>query len=68
MLAVVSKYYRVVVIWNVTSLHLGKLVIQGYKLVVMAIVVYSNNNLCTVFVLLNWMIADYAICFEGTLV
>ena len=41
---------------------------QGYKLVVMAIVVYSNNNLCTAFLLLNWMIADCAICFEGALV
>ena len=27
--AVVFKCYRAVVLWNVTSLHLGKLVIQG---------------------------------------
>ena len=36
---------RAVALRNVTSLHLGKLVIRGYKLVVMAIVVNSNNNL-----------------------
>ena len=43
--AVVFKCYRAVVLWNVTSLHLGKLVIQGYKLVLMAIVV-NNSKIC----------------------
>ena len=33
-LAVVYKCYRAVVLWNVTSLHLGKLVVQGYKVMV----------------------------------
>ena len=56
-LAVVSKCYRAVALWNVTSLHLGKLVIRGYKLVVMAIVVNSKNDLWTAWVLLNWKIA-----------
>ena len=36
-----------VVLWNVKNLHLRKLVMQGYKLVVIAIVVNSNNNWCT---------------------
>ena len=43
-----------IVLWNVTNLHLRKLVIQGYKLVVMTIVVNSNNNLCTAWVLFNY--------------
>ena len=44
-LAVVYECYRTVVLWNVTNLYLRKLVIQGYKLVVMAIVMNSKNNL-----------------------
>ena len=44
-LAVVSKCYRAVVLWNVTSLHLGKLVIQGYNVMVMAIVVKGHSIL-----------------------
>ena len=40
--AVVSKCYRAVVLWNVTSLHLRKLVIQGYRLMEMAIVVKGH--------------------------
>ena len=47
--AVVFKCYRAVVLWNVTSLHLGKLIIQGYKLVLMAIVV-NNSQICV----LHW--------------
>ena len=46
-----------IVLWNVTNLYLRKLVIQGYKLVMMAIVINSNNNLCTAWVLFNWEIA-----------
>ena len=44
-LAFVSKCNKAVVLWNVTSLHLGKLVIQGYKVMVMAIVVKGHSIL-----------------------
>ena len=44
-LAFVSKCSRAVVLWNVTSLHAGKLVIQGYKLMVMAILVKGHSIL-----------------------
>ena len=58
-----------IVLWNVTNLHLRKLVIQGYKLVVMTIVVNSNNNLCTAWVLFNWKIAvQFQVLGKGTLV
>ena len=58
-----------IVLWNVTNLHLKKLVIQGYKLVVMAIVINSNNNLCTAWVLFNWKIAvRFQVLGKGTLV
>ena len=51
-----------VVLWNVKNLYLRKLVTQGYKLVVMAIVVNSSNNSCTGYYSIGRLLIDFRFC------
>ena len=46
-----------VVLWNVTNLYLRKLVIRGYRLVVIAIVV--NSSLCTGYYSIRRLLCDF---------